>query len=258
MLRRHRLAALILPCAMALSLPSPLAAAQGGEPERPNIVVIMADDLGYGDLSCYGARLISTPHCDRLAREGRRFTDAHSPSAVCSPTRFGLLTGGYPWRDERVPRHLHAAEPLVIRDGETTLASMLKQQGYATACIGKWHLGAQRRNPIDWDRPLSPGPNNVGFDEFFGVINSHNQAPFVWVENDRILDRLPDEHIAIEGQQTQTAGRRTRDEHDGERLLGGACRTVHRAKSGSAVLLVLSHLRRAYAHYARQKMARHK
>jgi hypothetical protein len=84
----------------------------------PNIVFIIADDMGYGDLGCYGATKIATPHCDRLAREGRRFTDAHTPSGVCSPTRFGLLTGCYPWRENRVPRHLLASEPLVIRDGQ--------------------------------------------------------------------------------------------------------------------------------------------
>src|SRR6188508_478014 len=153
---------------------------------KPNVVLIMADDLGYGDLGCYGATKVSTPHCDRLAREGRRFTDAHTPSAVCSPTRFGLLTGGYPWRENRVPRHLLASEPLVIRDGEPTIASLLKGAGYATACVGKWHLGAQRKDPIDWNAPLTPGPNAVGFDYCFGVINSHNQAPFVLVENEKI------------------------------------------------------------------------
>jgi arylsulfatase A-like enzyme len=156
---------------------SAIAAPAGG---RPNVVVIMADDLGYGDLSCYGATRIATPHCDRLAREGRRFTDAHSPSGVCSPTRFGLLTGCYPWRDNRVPRHLLASEPLVIGEGEPTIASLLQAAGYATGCIGKWHLGAQRSNPIDWNAPLTPGPNAVGFDYFFGVINSHNQAPTCW------------------------------------------------------------------------------
>lgn len=179
----------------------------------------MADDLGYADLGCYGATKVETPHCDRLAREGRRFTDAHTPSAVCSPTRFGLLTGAYPWREGRVPRHLHASEPLVIRDGEPTIASLLQAAGYATGCVGKWHLGAQRQNPIDWDQPLTPGPNDVGFDQFFGAINSHNQAPYVWVRNAEILDRKPGESIRVEGNRTQTSGRQTRDSFDGERML---------------------------------------
>ena len=209
-------------CAMALAFAAVVVIcrlpAQGAE-KRPNVVIILADDLGYGDLGSYGATLIDTPHTDRLAREGRRFTDAHSPAAVCSPTRFGLLTGTYPWREDRVMRHLFAYEPLVIRDGEPTIASILKGAGYATACIGKWHLGAQRQDPIDWNQPLTPGPRHVGFDYYFGVINSHNQAPFVWVENETILDREPDEKIATKGNNTQTSGRRTRDSFEGERLL---------------------------------------
>jgi len=185
---------------------------------RPNIVLILADDLGYGDLGCYGATKISTPHCDRLAKEGRRFTDAHTPSGVCSPTRFGLSTGGYPWRDRRVPRHLHASEPLAIRNGEPTIASLLKGAGYTTGCVGKWHLGAQRRDPIDWNAPLRPGPNDVGFDYYFGVINSHNQAPFVLVENDRIRGARADDPITVVGNTEQTSGPRTRDEHALEAL----------------------------------------
>ena len=197
------------------------AVADGPPRSRTNIVIIMADDLGYGDLGPYGATKIRTPHCDRLAKEGRRFTDAHSPSAVCSPTRFGLITGTYPWRERRVPRHLLASEPLVIRDGEPTLPGLLKAAGYATGCVGKWHLGAQRQDPIDWNKPLKPGPTDVGFDYYFGVINSHNQAPFVWVENHTILDRQRGEVIEVQGNQKQTKGRVTRDEHDGERVLAG-------------------------------------
>lgn len=195
----------VLAAAVAL-VPVPAAAA-----ERPNVVLMLADDMGYGDLGCYGATKVASPHCDRLAREGRRFTDAHSPSAVCSPTRFGILTGGYPWRENRVPRHLHASEPLVIRNNEPTLASLLKDAGYTTGCIGKWHLGAQRKNPIDWNAPLTPGPNAVGFDYYWGVINSHNQAPYVLVENEKILDLKPGDRIAVEGNQNQTGGPKLRD-----------------------------------------------
>ena len=179
----------------------------------PNVVVILADDLGYGDLGCYGATKIVTPHCDRLAREGRRFTDAHSPSAVCSPTRFGLLTGCYPWRENRVPRHLLAGETYVLREGEPTIASMLKSAGYATGCVGKWHLGAQRGEQIDFNQPLTPGPNAAGFDYFFGCINSHNQAPYLLVENERILGIAANDRIAIRGNQEQTSGPKLRDEH---------------------------------------------
>ena len=188
-------------------------------PQRPNVVIILADDLGYGDFSCYGATKLATPNCDRLAREGRKFTDAHAPSASCSPSRFGLLTGCYPWRDNRCPAQLNAAEAYKLREGECTVASLLKQAGYATACIGKWHLGVQNHRPVDWDKPLTPGPNNAGFDEYFGVINSHNLPPFVLVENDSILDRQPGEKIAIQGERQQTEGRRTRDENELEKQL---------------------------------------
>src|SRR5690606_24159727 len=136
----------------------------------------------------------------------------------CSPTRFGLLTGGYPWRDGRVPRHLHASEPLAIRDGEPTIASILKSAGYTTGCVGKWHLGAQRTNPIDWNAPLAPGPNAVGFDYFFGVINSHNQAPYVLVENEKILGAKADDPITVVGNQEQKSGPRGRDEYALEAL----------------------------------------
>src|SRR3569623_2623030 len=149
---------------------------------RPNIVLIMADDLGYGDLGCYGATKIATPHCDRLAREGVRFTDAHTPAASCSPTRVGLLTGGYPWREGRVMGALNANESYKLRSGEPTIASLLHEAGYATACIGKWHLGAQSKRPIDWNKPLTPGPTDAGFDVFFDVINSHNQPPYQLTE----------------------------------------------------------------------------
>jgi len=200
----------VLAAAVFVFLPCPAPAA---DVPRPNVVFILADDLGYGDLGCYGATKIATPHCDRLAREGRRFTDAHSPSAVCSPTRFGLLTGCYPWRENRVPRHLLAGETYVIRDGEPTVAGILQSAGYATGCVGKWHLGARRGAAIDFNQPLSPGPNAAGFDYFFGCINSHNQAPYVLVENDRILGLKPGDQIAIRGNQEQTSGPKLRDEN---------------------------------------------
>ncbi len=193
-------------------------------PAQPNIILIMADDLGVGDIGAYGHKLsklpaarqtglhgadrekISTPHINRVYAEGRRYFNAHSPSSVCSPTRFAVLTGAYPWRENRVPRHLTAGETLVLNKGEMTVATLLKQAGYATACIGKWHLGAQRCAKIDWNKPLSPGPNQFGFDQFFGVLNSHNQAPFVWIENLQVMGRQPGETIKIEGNRKEVSG----------------------------------------------------
>src|SRR5438270_691880 len=109
---------------------------------RPNIVLILADDLGYGDPRCYNpASQIPTPHIDRLAKQGMRFTDAHTPSAVCTPTRYGILTGRYCWRSSLKKGVLDGYSPLLSEPGRCTIASLLKQQGYTTACIGKWHLG---------------------------------------------------------------------------------------------------------------------
>jgi arylsulfatase A len=121
----------------------------GAEPvARPNFVVILADDLGYGDVACYNPESkIPTPHVDRLAAEGMRFTDAHTPSAVCTPTRYGLLTGRYCWRTRLKYRVLDGFDPPLIEPGQVTVASLLADRGYATACIGKWHLGLQ------WTRP---------------------------------------------------------------------------------------------------------
>src|SRR3954468_20741157 len=113
--------------------------------EKPNIVYILADDLGYGDVSSFNAESkIHTPNIDRLANQGMRFTDAHSASAVCTPTRAGILTGRYPWRTRLKSGVLYGWSPHLIEPGRLTVASMLKQQGYATACMGKWHLG------MDW------------------------------------------------------------------------------------------------------------
>ncbi|MBW3543600.1 MAG: sulfatase-like hydrolase/transferase, partial [Planctomycetes bacterium] len=179
---------------------------------RPNIVVVLADDLGFGDVSCYNPRSkIATPHVDRLAAEGLRFTDAHTPSAVCTPTRYGLLTGRYCWRTRLKYRVLDGFDPPLIEPDQPTVASLLKQHGYATGCVGKWHLGLQwtdtngehvpavpldRRQPprpghdVDFTRPFTGGPLAVGFEHYFGISASLNMSPFCFLEGDGVL-RLP-------------------------------------------------------------------
>ena len=115
--------------------------------DTPNIIFIMADDLGYGDVGCYNpGSKIPTPNMDRLATEGRRFTDAHSPSGVCTPTRYGVLTGRYAWRSRLKSGVLGGYSPPLIEKGRATVASLLQQKGYRTACVGKWHLG------LGWQR----------------------------------------------------------------------------------------------------------
>jgi arylsulfatase A-like enzyme len=166
--------------------------------EKPNVVVILADDLGYGDLGCYGATKVRTPNVDRLAREGRRFTDAHSPCSVCTPTRYNLLTGRYAWRTWAKSSCVWANDPLLIDQDRFTLADLFRAQGYRTACIGKWHLGFGSPNDAGWDdvlgpdynNSLCPGPRECGFDYFWGFPHV-GQLPHVIIENDRVvgLDR---------------------------------------------------------------------
>lgn len=142
----------------------------------PNVVFIMADDLGFGDLSCYGATHFETPACDRLAREGLRFTDAHSPSAVCTPTRYSVLTGRYCWRTWLKNWVLFEQHPLLIETDRLTMGEMFQDAGYTTGCIGKWHLGWGTNLGTDLQGKKLPGPLEVGFDHFFGVPFSHNSS----------------------------------------------------------------------------------
>lgn len=186
--------------------------------DRPNIVVILADDFGVGDIQAhYPENKIPTPHLDRLARQGRSFTDAHSSSAVCSPTRYGLLTGRYNWRTRLQEWVIAAYEPPLIAENRPTLPGFLQQQGYHTACIGKWHLGwewpgpqpsrmMEKRNGqafLEWDfeKPLQGGPTDRGFDYYFGV-DLPNLPPFTYIENDRVLVQpsekfQPDPHEGV-------------------------------------------------------------
>ncbi|MGF1581842.1 MAG: arylsulfatase [Gemmataceae bacterium] len=158
---------------------------------NPNIVLIFADDVGYGDVGCYGSKLVKTPNIDKLALQGRLFTDAHSASAVCTPSRYALLTGQYPFR-KNIYAPVFLKAPLQISTDQLTLASLLKRHGYQTACIGKWHLGFGKKTP-NWNGDLKPGPLEVGFDYYFGVpvVNSH--PPFVYVENHRVVGLAPND-----------------------------------------------------------------
>lgn len=158
---------------------------------RPNVILINADDLGYGDLSCYGATLVNTPHIDALARRGRLFTDAHSPSAVCSPSRYGLLTGQYPLR-RNIWGPVHFRHPLVVEPDTQTIGRMFQGAGYDTACIGKWHLGIGEKQ-TDWNARLAPGPNACGFDYYFGHAVVNSSMPYVYVENEGVVGYDPED-----------------------------------------------------------------
>ncbi len=161
------------------------------EPARlkPNVVVILADDLGYGDLHCYNKdSKIPTPNLDRLASQSLRFTDAHTPCAVCTPTRYGLLTGRYCWRTSLKKGVLGGYSPALIEPKRMTLASLLKQQGYVTAGFGKWHLGLGDHAKTDFGKPLRPGPLSAGFDSYFGIPASLDMPPYLFLDNEGVLE----------------------------------------------------------------------
>jgi arylsulfatase A-like enzyme len=182
--------------------------------ERPNIILVLADDLGWGDPGCYNPdSRIPTPAMDQLAAEGMRFTDAHSPSSVCTPTRYALLTGRYAWRSRLKSGVLWGYSRALIEPGRMTLASLLKGQGYRTAGIGKWHLGFQEPSTeaeneedqprVDYSRPLSPGPLRDGFDAFYGIPASLDMEPYLYVRDDMAIRQAT---LEVEGSKHRRQG----------------------------------------------------
>lgn len=165
---------------------------------KPNIVYILADDMGYGDVSCLNEKSgINTVNMDHLANDGMIFTDAHSSSAVCTPSRYSILTGRYNWRSELKEGVTWGDSPHLMEDGRMTVASFLRQHGYKTACVGKWHLGmdwAFDGDNIDFTKPIANGPCEFGFDEYFGISASLDMPPYVYIENVHVT-ALPDRII---------------------------------------------------------------
>ena len=171
----------------------------GSDNRPPNVVLIFADDLGYGDLGCYGATHVQTPNIDRLASEGRRFTDAHAVSAVCTPSRFALLTGQYPVRGNGgrgIWGPAWISSPLLIDPDRLTVADLFRERGYRTAAFGKWHLGFKREKN-DWQEPLRPGPRDLGFDHYFGVPVVNSAPPYVYVENESVVGNDPADPLRL-------------------------------------------------------------
>ena len=187
--------ALLLAGASAAVLPGVAASAVAAR-AKPNIIIIYADDLGFGDLGCYGATGLKTPHVDRLAARGTRFVNAHSPSATCTPSRYALLTGDYAWRASGT-QILPGDAPALIRPGRFTLPHMLRKAGYSTGVVGKWHLGLGD-GTVDWNGEIAPGPLDVGFDYGYFMPATLDRVPTVLIENRRVMNLDPADPIRVD------------------------------------------------------------
>ena len=166
----------------------------GNEKEKPNVVIIYSDDIGYGDIGAYGAELIPTPNIDKLASEGIRFTDGHCAASTCSPSRYALLTGEMGFRRDIGIQSVGA--PATIRPSQFTLGTLFQNAGYRTGIIGKWHLGLGDGD-VNWNKEIKPGPLEVGFDYCFIIPSSNDRSPFVYVENRRVYNSDPNDPITV-------------------------------------------------------------
>lgn len=171
--------------------------AGAAESSKPNIVFILADDVGYGDLGCYGAKLVKTPTLDKLAAQGCRFTDAHSPAATCTPTRRAFLTGTYSWRQQPGSAIAPGDAAISIQPGTTTVASVMKQAGYRTGIVGKWHLGLGGEGGPDWNNDIKPSPLDLGFDSSFIMAATGDRMPCVYIDQRRIVGLDPKDPITV-------------------------------------------------------------
>jgi arylsulfatase A-like enzyme len=182
-------------CTLQLFRCTPKNEPEGTQSSPPNIVIIYADDLGYGDVSAYDAGKLITPNIDKLANGGVQFTSGYASSATCSPSRYALLTGTYPWRNENA-KILPGTAPLLIDTAQATIPKMLKGQGYHTGIVGKWHLGLGDGN-VDWNERIAPGPNEVGFDYSYIMAATQDRVPTVYIENGIVEGLDPQDPIEV-------------------------------------------------------------
>jgi arylsulfatase A len=255
--------ALVLSAVAVLALAS--AARAAGPAKSPNIVVILCDDLGYGDVRCFNpAGKIPTPNIDRLAAAGMMFTDANTPSSVCSPTRYGLLTGRYPWRSKLKRGVLGGLSPRLLEPGRLTVARFLKDNGFHTACVGKWHLGMdwqikpgksvtelaieprEQVFNVEYDKRIRNGPNALGFDYYFGISASLDMVPYTFIENDRVTANPTEDRdfVMMTGKKNRTRKGPAAPGFDAENVLPELTRRAvsyigERAKAGRPFFLYL-------------------
>lgn len=221
-----------------LLLTSNIAIAQDS---KPNIVIIYVDDLGYGDLSCYGATEVTTPNVDKLANEGVKFTDAHCSAATCTPSRYSLLTGRYAFRKNAAV--LPGDAPLLISTERPTLPKMLQKNGYKTAVVGKWHLGLGNGN-VDWNDKVSPGPLEIGFDYSYLIPSTGDRVPSVLLENYKVVGLDPEDPIKINykkkvgtdptGNENPDLERYASDDFHGKTIVNGVARIGYMTGGNSA------------------------
>lgn len=229
----------------AMAMPSILTknAMAAGSNKKPNIVLIYADDIGYGDLGCYGATSVKTPNVDRLAKEGIKFTSGYASSATCTPSRYSMLTGQYAWR-KKGTGVLRGDAPMIISTKQTTLPSVLKRAGYTTGVVGKWHLGLGD-GKIDWNKDIKPGPLEIGFDYSFLMPATGDRVPCVYMEGHKVinLDQSDPITVSYKGNiENLPTGKTHRDElkmdwdrgHNGS-IVNGISRIGHMSGGKSAL-----------------------
>lgn len=195
-MKRFVMIASILASGLIFGCQSKSGKTETAEPTKPNVVIVYMDDLGYGDMSAYGATELKTPNFDRLAEGGVRFTDGHATSATCTPSRYGLLTGVYPWRNKQA-KILPGTAPLIIDTEQMTIPKMFKEKGYHTGIVGKWHLGLGT-GVVDWNQHVKPGPNEVGFDHAYIMAATQDRVPTVYIDNGLVDNLDPNDPIEID------------------------------------------------------------
>lgn len=193
----HKMPDVLFPAMLLRILTTLLVAASAIAAVKPNIILIYADDIGYGDVSCNGATAVQTPHIDRIAKEGIRFTSAYATSSTCTPSRFSMLTGKYAWR-QKGTGVLPGDAALILDPTKPTLQSALREAGYRTGAVGKWHLGLGGDKEKDWNKPIAPGANETGFDRTFLMAATGDRVPCVYVADGQIVGLDPADPISVD------------------------------------------------------------